>query len=100
MVCLQMFCKTEWKDVLAKHLDIPNNVDEAKLEAKCFKTVWISSVLSHLMPLTSITSTPNTVDGKVAHWTVGALLHRTLSRYYFITPMKTLLGSWLWCRCK
>ena len=57
------------------------NVDEAILETKCFKSVWVSVVLQELT-FSSIKSSPNTVDGKVAHWTVGALLHRTMRTRY------------------
>ena len=58
--------------------------DKERMETQCFKSAWVAVAIHegfHFQDQYSgLTSAPNTVNGRVAHWTVGALLYRT--RYF------------------
>lgn len=76
-------CAKDWSSIWSnfqagKYPD----ADAERVETECFKSAWVAVTLHEgfKFPTTTpghLKSAPNTVDGKVAHWTVGALLHRT-----------------------
>jgi len=81
----QKFCSTKWEVTYDKFTEgkYPK-ADKERLETQCFKSAWIAVALHQGFNFPNdyhgLTSSPNTVGGRVAHWTVGALLYRT--RYF------------------
>ena len=61
-----------------------SNINQDRLGNTCLKTAWVAVALHEGFHFSkeykSLTSAPNTVNGQVVHWTVGALLYRT--RFY------------------
>jgi len=76
------FCTTRWRTTWARFLQgVYPNSDSDRLNTQCFKSAWVSTVLHQglLFPFHygHLTAAPNTVQGEVVHWTLGALLYRT-----------------------
>jgi len=76
------FCSSRWHLTWAKYLhgNYPHS-DTERLQTQCFKSVWVTVGLHEGLTFPStyghLTTAPNTVYGKVVHWTLGALLYRT-----------------------
>lgn len=74
------FCAENWTEIQRKY----PNIDQERLKTQCIKSVWIAVSLHEGFKFPKnfghLTSAPNTVNGEVVHWTVGALLYRT--RFY------------------
>jgi len=76
------FCSAEWHLSWAKYMQgsFPNS-DVERLETQCFKSVWVTVALHEGLTFPAnyghLTAAPDTVNGQVVHWTLGALLYRT-----------------------
>jgi len=76
------FCSTRWHLSWAKYMqgNYPKS-DVERLQTQCFKSVWLTVALHEGLTFPTkyghLTAAPNTVQGKVVHWTLGALLYRT-----------------------
>ena len=78
----QEFCGTRWSSSWAKFTTGQyRKADKARMETQCFKSAWMAVALHEgfLFPAgySHLSSAPETVNGKVVHWTIGALLYRT-----------------------
>jgi len=79
------FCSTKWHLTWAKFLKgaYPKS-DVSRLQTQCFKSAWLTVALHEGLTFprnyVHLSAAPNTVQGEVVHWTVGALLYRT--RYF------------------
>ena len=51
------------------------------MQTQCFKSAWVAVALHEGLGFPAdyahLASAPETVNGKVVHWTLGALLYRT-----------------------
>ena len=79
------YCSNDWKDTYQNFLNgVYQNADLKGLKNQCIKSAWVTVALHQGLkfPKNSahLSSSPNTVNGQVVHWTVGALLYRT--RFY------------------
>merc|ERR1719219_1706110 len=85
------YCQTNWKDTYLNFLNGAYPTSDLKgIQNQCIKSAWITVALHQGLkfPKSSahLSSSPNTVNGQVVHWTVGALLYRT--RFYPLRYMK------------
>ena len=92
---MQNFCDTDWNTTWQKFKDRKYiKADKERMETQCFKSVWIAVALHQGFMFPNnyklLTSAPNTVRGRVAHWTVGALLYRT--RYFPLRDIYIEMG--------
>lgn len=76
------FCGTDWPASQRSWEEgLYPKADRARLETQCFKSAWISVALHQGFQFpaeyTHMSAAPETVNGKVVHWTLGALLYRT-----------------------
>jgi len=87
------FCSTKWHISWTKYLQgsYPDS-DSERLSTQCFKSVWLTVALHEGLAFPQnyghLTGAPETVQGKVVHWTLGALLYRT--RFY---PLRAIEGT-------
>jgi len=87
------FCANKWQSSWRKFLQgsYPNS-DAERLETQCFKSVWLTVALHEGLGFPQkyphLTAAPENVQGKVVHWTLGALLYRT--RFY---PLRAIEGA-------
>ena len=55
--------------------------DKERVQTQCFKSNWLTVVLHEGLGFPTsyshLSAAPETVNGKVVHWTLGALLYRT-----------------------
>ncbi len=55
--------------------------DQMRMETQCFKSAWLGVALHEGFAFPEdydrLSAAPETVNGKVVHWTIGALLYRT-----------------------
>jgi hypothetical protein len=82
----QDFCSNPWRNTWQRYADgrFPK-ADRERIETQCFKSAWVSVALHEGLGAPrndqsnsiKLSSAPETVHGKVVHWTVGALLYRT-----------------------
>jgi len=87
------YCSNDWKDTYQNFLNgVYQNADLKGLKNQCIKSAWVTVALHQGLkfPKNSahLSSSPNTVNGQVVHWTVGALLYRT--RFY---PLRYMNGG-------
>jgi len=76
------FCSTKWHLSWTKYLQgqYPKS-DTERLQTQCFKSAWLTVALHEGLTFPQdyahLSAAPNTVQGEVVHWTLGALLYRT-----------------------
>ena len=78
----QVFCSTPWSNLVQDfHKGKYPSADMERLRTECIKSTWISVALHEGFQFPDdfahLISAPNTVNGQVVHWTIGALLYRT-----------------------
>lgn len=87
------FCATRWLTTWARFLQgLYQNSDTERLQTQCFKSVWLTVALHEGLTFPKsyghLSAAPNTVNGQVVHWTLGALLYRT--RFFPVRAVERL----------
>ncbi len=79
------FCSRPWSSIYKEYVngEFPS-ADLERLKTQCIKSTWVAVSLHEGFKfpkkMAQMASAPNTVNGQVVHWTVGALIYRT--RFY------------------
>ncbi|XP_059083836.1 ectonucleoside triphosphate diphosphohydrolase 7-like isoform X2 [Tigriopus californicus] len=76
------FCETPWELTWNRfNAGQFRNADRQRMETQCFKSNWLTVALHEGFDFpdtySHLSAAPETVNGKVVHWTLGALLYRT-----------------------
>uniref|UniRef100_A0A646QD70 Ectonucleoside triphosphate diphosphohydrolase 4 n=1 Tax=Hemiscolopendra marginata TaxID=943146 RepID=A0A646QD70_9MYRI len=76
------FCTTRWPSLEKRYRSgLYPLADLHRFQTQCFKSSWLTVVLHEGLGFSKdylqLQSSPNTIGGKVAHWTLGAALYRT-----------------------
>ena len=79
------YCLNDWTNTYQNFLNGGYPAADLKdLKNQCIKSAWVTVALHQGLKFpkesSHLSSSPNTVNGQVVHWTVGALLYRT--RFY------------------
>lgn len=76
------FCETPWELTWNRfNAGQFRNANRQRMETQCFKSNWLIVALHEGFGFpdtySHLSAAPETVNGKVVHWTLGALLYRT-----------------------
>lgn len=99
-ICLcnsQHFCETPWELTWNRfNAGQFRNANRQRMETQCFKSNWLIVALHEGFGFpdtySHLSAAPETVNGKVVHWTLGALLYRTR----FLPLRYVKLSGWCW----
>lgn len=78
----QDFCSQDWSVIFEKFSEgsFPQ-ADLERMKTQCFKSAWVVVALHQGLAFpenySRLTAAPNSLNGRVIHWTLGALLYRT-----------------------
>ncbi len=91
------FCREDWNIIFEKYTNgaFPT-ADVDRLKTQCFKSAWVAVALHQGLAFpesySHLTAAPNSINGRVIHWTLGALIYRTrfiprryVFRFFFYT---------------